>query len=1020
MQTNVPYRSLNDPILATVRDTSSVDCTLVPGEAYRTLMYADATLVPQQAGYQSILGNASPPVSEPERYQIGDRIGDRYEVLAIHKGSMGIVYGTFDHKERLPRALKTLQRRFAGNMRMQNLFAEEAALWVRLEKHPFIVRAYLVQNFENQPYVITEYIRGRAEMGGDLCSWLGSPLLTLPVAIEMGLQIAQALQYATAKMPGFIHGDLKPANVLVDDRGRAMVTDFGLAVAAEAGAGTPAYMAPELWKRDPSAERSDMYAFGCILYEMLTGHRLFPAATMEAWRDCHLYDLPIPPRALNSDIPEELEKLVLSCLAKETAFRPSTWEEIVGQCALWFHRLTGQPAVLDFSAYKLTTEELLSASFSLEELQKWPEAIDLCNRILAIDPNHPMAWYNKGVALSELEREEDSLAAYERALSINPGYASAWNNKGAVLRSIGRTEEAIVAYEHALAIKPRDCNQWYNKGLSLCALGRNNEAVEAFDTALSINPSDIITWINKGSALLAIGKIEEAFEAANQAAKLIPDNARDLYSMGMALERHGLKMAALKAFERVLVLAPSDNLASFQRETIARAYARLNDADRSLDDDPDDSYAWQSKGHTLFWMHQYEGSLACSNKALEIDPDDFEAWEYKGRALSILGQNEEAIKAYDKSLEINPENDYAWLGKGFDLFSLGRNEESVEAYFGALESNPEDENVWFCESFTEDLLPRQDTARKANRIGFAEAWFQKGLALSEIGRFKEAVAVYNCALVFKSEDSRLWNYKGLALAAMGLDEEALTAYNQALVLNPENANALNNKNIVLSAIGRNEEAASSHDGGLAINLEYSMPPHMPDAPPRPPMHSNTDCSKWITNPALNILARIASIGAFLGISILILKSCRPEEPTSKVYLLRTDSNRNTLKINGTDVCDLESSYGYAEYYKVFGKRAYNTLEILKDGVVIRSDKMEPGSYLVNLSESHLASCEEIAYGRPVCGDPMVLKPSPMGIYFINRSPNAIIYDFSSDPPKKISGPPGFVNQRFFKFKEKKK
>ena len=169
----------------------------------------------------------------PEHYKIGDRIGDRYEVLAVHRGSMGVVYGTFDHRTRLPRALKGLQARLAHQTHIRNLFVEEAALWVRLEKHPFIVRAYLVEKFDGDPYVITEYIRGREGMGSDLRAWLGHPLLILPVAIEIALQIAQGMQHATRKVPGLVH------------------------------------------------------AFGCILYEMFTGRRMFAAGTDSEWKAAH-------------------------------------------------------------------------------------------------------------------------------------------------------------------------------------------------------------------------------------------------------------------------------------------------------------------------------------------------------------------------------------------------------------------------------------------------------------------------------------------------------------------------------------------------------------------------------------------------------------------------------------------------------------------------------------------------------------------------------------------------------------
>ena len=103
----------------------------------------------------------------PDRYIVGDVIAGRYEVLAVHKGGMGIVYATFDNKAKLPRALKTIQARFATDPTTLDLFEEEAAVWVRLEKHPFIVRAYSVQRIEGLPYVISEYVRGQPGMGSD-------------------------------------------------------------------------------------------------------------------------------------------------------------------------------------------------------------------------------------------------------------------------------------------------------------------------------------------------------------------------------------------------------------------------------------------------------------------------------------------------------------------------------------------------------------------------------------------------------------------------------------------------------------------------------------------------------------------------------------------------------------------------------------------------------------------------------------------------------------------------------------
>lgn len=233
------------------------DATRLAGNAYCTrLAHSEAARSDDktrlaQEGYQSKLARDATVVQPDinEYYKIGEKIGDRYEVSAIHHGAMGVVYGCFDHQTKLPRALKTVRARHAYDKQVLSLFESEATVWISLEKHPYIVRAYLVERYKNLPYVITEYVRGPEGMEGDLRGWLGHPRLTLPVAIGMALQIAQGMQHAVRKVPGLVHRDLKPANILVNGDGKAMVTDFGLVQSEQSDAGTPAYMSPEQCNR---------------------------------------------------------------------------------------------------------------------------------------------------------------------------------------------------------------------------------------------------------------------------------------------------------------------------------------------------------------------------------------------------------------------------------------------------------------------------------------------------------------------------------------------------------------------------------------------------------------------------------------------------------------------------------------------------------------------------------------------------------------------------------------------------
>ena len=682
---------------------TAIDATRLAGEAYRTRLArgeaatpADKTRIAQE-GYQSRLARdaagGQPDVGE--FYKVGEKIGGRYEVAAIHHGEQGVVYGCFDHQTKLPRALKTVRARHAHDKQVLSLFESEATVWVSLEKHPYIVRAYLVERFKSLPYVITEYIRGPEGMEGDLLGWLGHPRLTLPVTVAMALQIAQGMQHAVRKVPNLVHRDLKPANILVSGEAKAMVTDFGLVHAAQSDAGTPAYMSPEQWRAEALDARSDIYAYGCILFEMFTAHRLFPAFTDRDWESAHLGSPPAELTSIVPELPGEIDRFARRCLEKDPAARPQSWDEIVAFFAEWYHRLTGKAVVLDFSSLALDAAEWLAASYSLLNLERCEEAIQACDRALAIDQICAVAWNHKGVALHKLKRYEEAIQAYDEALAIDKDHGDVWTNKGLTLYVLNRYEEANQAYGWALTIDQNDVLAWTNKGLALYNLKRYEEVIQAYDRVLAIDQNDANAWNNKGNALMNLKRYEETVHAFDRALAIDQDFAFAWNNKGNALRYLKRYDEAIQAYDSALAIDQHDAVRWHNKGLVLRDLKRYEEAiqayDRALAVDQDFAAAWSSKSLALHDLKRYEEMLLACERALAIDQGLADSWSNKGLALFNLNRYEDAIQAYDRVVAIDQNNAIAWSDKGDALRELERYEEAIQAYDRTLAIDPSNE-----------------------------------------------------------------------------------------------------------------------------------------------------------------------------------------------------------------------------------------------------------------------------------------------------------------------------------------
>ncbi len=249
-------------------------------------------------------------------------LGDRYELKGLI-GSGGMADVELAHDRELDRqvAIKLLHNRYATDPAFQRRFAREAQNASRLS-HPNIVGVLDSGSADGRPYIVMEYVPGRS-----LEDLISSERLLPERAAEIVGDVALALDYAHSR--GLVHRDVKPGNILIDPQGQVKVTDFGIARAVDAQDatqtaavfGTAAYCAPEQAQGFEVDRRTDVYALGVVLYELLTGRQPFSADTAVALAYQHVSSQPIPPSRLSGDVTPELEAVVLRAMAKDPNHR---------------------------------------------------------------------------------------------------------------------------------------------------------------------------------------------------------------------------------------------------------------------------------------------------------------------------------------------------------------------------------------------------------------------------------------------------------------------------------------------------------------------------------------------------------------------------------------------------------------------------------------------------------------------------------------------------------------------------
>lgn len=318
--------SSNDRIPRAVEDAIAA----MGSDAPRNIDGCDRSAAPQSD--TTVIDSASAvPSVKP-----GTRIGDYDIIELIGSGGMGEVYRAFDSRLRRDVAIKLLPRFVSADAERLRRFEQEARAAAALN-NPNVVAVFHMGSHEGAPYLVSELLHGQT-----LRQRLAAGSLAFSEALDYALQISSGLKGAHEK--GIVHRDLKPENIFISVDGRVKILDFGLAkllhpqphvpATTEVTApgtimGTLGYMSPEQLRGDLTDRRTDIFAFGAILYEMLTGRRAFSGPSSADVISAILHHDPVAAGAGSHNLSPSLKGVVARCLEKTSTRRLSSVEELI-------------------------------------------------------------------------------------------------------------------------------------------------------------------------------------------------------------------------------------------------------------------------------------------------------------------------------------------------------------------------------------------------------------------------------------------------------------------------------------------------------------------------------------------------------------------------------------------------------------------------------------------------------------------------------------------------------------------